>query len=648
MEEALEIEKTGVAINGGNQRQFKGWMARLVTIISALVPLCSIVYILNIPGLWFHVHFFQPAYLALFLFLSLALLFMLYPATKKAPHDRIPWYDIVLIIAALAPTLNEFLIASDVAYGTKLGATILDQILFAILLIVLSEAIRRTFGLSVLAVIIVAFLYAEFAFLLPGLWGAPRFSFERLTEFMYIYPDGIFGMVLGLGATIIILFVTFGRFLVNAGVAKLMMEGTLAIAGRSRGGPAKVAILASGAMATISGSPSANAATTGAITIPLMKELGYKPHFAAAVEAVASTGGVITPPVMGTVAFIMAEVTGLGYTAVIIAAIVPAILYYLALYFQLDFEAARLGLSGLDSKQLPSLRKSLGECWHLSLPIILLIVLLLIRYSVTDSALLAIAATILVSWLKKDTRMNFNKIVNALGQSIQAILGLVALMAAVGIVFGSVTLTGVGINLSTLITQASGGNIWLLAIFTWLVIYISGMAVAEIIVYVAMAVLIVPAFVNLGMPVLAAHMFVFFATVSSMITPPSCPPVYVTCAIAGSGLWRTGFQSMRLGIVVYLVPFVLIATPVLILYGTPLEIIVALAGCVGGIYFLSAGVVGYFLRAASWWQRLFFIAGSLSLFAPGWETDVLGLLIVLIPVSTQLIGWEKTRRKVHS
>jgi TRAP transporter 4TM/12TM fusion protein len=339
-------------------------MAILVKGLSAILPLYSIFFILNISGLYFQLTFYETAFRALFLSIALSLVFMLYPATTKSPRDRLPWYDLLLILIALLPTLYEVAISREIAWGIKSGATGFEQILFVVLLVVLFEGVRRVVGWPVLIIVLISFSYAKFAYLIPGLWGAPKFTFERLTEYMYLYDTGIFGMILGVGATIVILFNTFGVFLVSAGTSKLMMDGSMALVGRWRGGPAKVAIIGSAAMATMSGSPTANAGTTGAISIPLMKKLGYRSSFAAAVEAVASTGGLITPPVMGTIAFIMAEITGLGYSAVITAAMIPAILYYVCLYFQLDFEAIKLNLVGLPREQLPSFKKAMTDYWH--------------------------------------------------------------------------------------------------------------------------------------------------------------------------------------------------------------------------------------------------------------------------------------------
>ncbi|MDP2643528.1 MAG: TRAP transporter fused permease subunit [Desulfobacterales bacterium] len=617
-------------------RKYEGRMAWLVKALSAIVPLYSIFFVLDISGYYLGFHFFATAYRSLFLLLILTLVFLLYPATKQAPRDRLPWYDILLILAAMAPTLYQFIAAAEIATGTKVGATGPEQVLFGLLLLVLCEGVRRTSGVPIVIIVALSLLYAKFAYFIPGLWGAPEFEWEALTEYMYLYDSGIFGMILGIAATLVIIFVTFGAFLFNAGAGEFLMNSAMALAGRWRGGPAKVAIIASGAMAMMSGSPSANVGTTGATTIPLMKKLGYTSHFAAAVEAVASTGGMITPPVMGSIAFVMAEITGLGYVAVVSAAVLPALLYYGCLFFQLDFEAARTGLEGLPRDQLPSLKKTLRQGWHLLLPIIILIVLLGLRLDVSESVLYAVAATVMVSAFSKRTRMGPRKIIDSLAEATEKILIIGPVLAAIGVVFGALTLTGLSVNLSVLIKDAAGDNIWLLAIYTWLVIYLSGAGMGELVVYIVMAIIVAPAFVEIGVPLLAAHMFLLFTGVSMFITPPYCPAVFVACSIAGSGMWRTAFQSMRLGIVVFLIPFMILFKPSLILIGAPWKIVLDFISSAMACYLLAGGTSGYLLTHTRLWQRFFLLVAGLFLFIPGWKTTLVGLAVAFLPFAAQL------------
>jgi TRAP transporter 4TM/12TM fusion protein len=619
-------------------------MSWVVKAFSALLPLLCCFFLLNITSYYFDTPFLTIAYLGLFLAVTLPLIFLLYPAVKKAPRDRLPWYDVVLALASLVPTLYESFVAHEIVYLGKVSATGLEQVLFVLLLLLLFEAVRRTVGLPVLAVIVISLGYTYFAHLLPGLWGAPKFSWDRLTMYMYLYDSGIFGFILEIAATIIILFVTFGTFLMSAGTGKFMVDCAVALGGRFRGGPAKVAIINSFLVGIASGSAGATVGMSGAMTIPLMKQVGYKPHFAAAVEAVTAVGAIISPPIMGTIAFIMAEITGLGYTAVMVGAILPTILYYICVYFQLDFEAAKLGLVGLPPEKLPSLRKALKEGWHLFLPIVLLIVLLVMQFEIMETVLYCVAGTIIVSWFRKETRLGLGKIVDALAGGTQQMLTVVPVMAAMGVVFGALTLTGLSINLSTLIRHLAGGNLWLLAILVAVFMYIAGMGVGETTTYLVLAIIVAPTFVDLGVPVLAAHMFIFIVGASMFITPPNCPAVFVACSIAGSEMWRTGFQAMKLGILAFITPFLLLFDPAFILLGSALHITISMIVAIVGIYFLAAGIEGYLFREASWWQRLLFIAGGIALFIPGWKTDLMGILLVAIPVWVQFVMWRRARR----
>jgi TRAP transporter 4TM/12TM fusion protein len=512
-------------------------------------------------------------------------------------------------------------------YGVKVGATSFDQTMFLVMLGVLFEAVRRSAGLAVLVVVVVAFVYAKFAYVLPGLWGAPEFEWERLTEYMYLYESGIFGMVLGVATTTVITFVTFGNFLIGAGSGTVIMDMAMAVAGKWRGGPAKVAVLSSGFMGMISGSPSSIVGTTGVLSIPLMKKIGYRPYFAGAVEAVAATGGQIMPPVMGSVAFIMGEVTGRGYAAVCVAAVLPALLYYICLYIQIDLEAKKAHMVGMPADQLPSLKKTIKDGWYLLFPIVLLIILIVAQADILESVLLCIPTAVVLSWLRKETRMGLRKIIDALARSTRAILMIVPAMAAIGIIFGTVTLTGLTVNLAGLITEAAGGRLWLLAILAWLVVYASGMAIGEMIIYIVMSIIVVPAFMAMGVPMMAAHMFIFYIGISMMITPPNCPPVYVACSIAGSDMWKTGFQAMKLGAVVFLIPFLIIFHPALIMEGSGLDIALAFANAVVAVYFMACAVSGHALVKAPWWQRVLFMAGGIILFLPFGYTTIIGLIL---------------------
>ncbi len=606
-------------------------MAILVKTIGVALPLYSLLFVVKIVELWFRAIFYPQVFSAIFLALVSILVFLLVPATKNAPRDKLPWYDAVLCLATLPPVIYISVNYADIIMVWKSWATPTEIGLFIILLVVIFEAVRRTVGMPVLILAVIFFLHAKFAYLLPGLLGSVPLDMPQLAAYMYLYDTGIFGFATELAGTVILLFVTFGFFLNQAGGSRFFIDLALAIAGRLRGGPAKVAIISSALFGTISGSPAANVGVTGAITIPLMKNLGYKNHFAAAVETVASSGGVLTPPVMAATAFVMSDMLRIPYGAICIAAIFPAVLYYICLYFQLDFEAAKLKLAGLPSDRIPSLSKTLKNGWQFMLPLILLAVLLMVfEYDALESIMYAMILVVVISWFRKETRMGPKSILNALAGGSRAIIMIAPICALVGIIMGSVSLTGLGLNLSVLLTDIAAGRLWLLAIMAGVAIYIMGMGIAILITYILMAILVAPAMVDLGVPMLAAHMFIFYMGVSMFFTPPLCPAVYVAASIAGSNMWRTAFQAMKLGIVCYLIPFVLIFKPALLLIGSPVNIVIAIITSILGAFFLAIGVEGYFLTDCKWWQRVLFLAAGISLFIPGWQTDVVGIGIVIL------------------
>lgn len=618
-------------------------MGVVVKTISAMLPLYCIFYVLGILTN-FGVLFFDVSFRAGFLGIVLVLVFLLYPVTKKGPRNRLPWYDLLLILLALTTTAYQFIMYPQTAYTVRVSG-IADEVMFFILLLVLFEAIRRTIGPAVLAVIVLFFLYAKFCYLLPGLWGAPTFDLRRLTEYMYQYDTGIFGFILGIPATLIILFITFGAFLMNSGAGTSMSDVAISLGGRYRGGPAKVSILNSTLVGIVSGSASATAAASGSITIPLMKKYGYRDYFAGAVEAVSAVGGVVSPPIMGSIAFLIAEITGLGYAAVCAAAILPTVLYYVCIYFQVDFEAAKLKLVGMPREQLPSLKKAMRSGWYLLLPIAILIALMAMDFDVKQAVLLSTLAAIAVSWFRKETRMGFGKVVGSLADGAQGVLIIGPVMAAAGLIMGAISLSGLVVNLSTLIRELAGGNIWLLAILVWAAIYISGMGIGEVVVYIVMSIVVLPAFFDLGVAPLAAHLFLFYICCSMFITPPNCPAVFVVCSIAGSNMWRTAFQAMKLGIVTFLVPFLILLDPAFILMGSPVHIVVAMVTAIVGALFLAAGIEGYLLAKANWWQRIFLVVGGLGLFIPGTTIHIVAL-VLLVPLLAQVKTWRATKLRL--
>lgn len=629
---------------GERYRRYRGALEYVTKGLAIAIVLYAIVYVLVVPRIG--VVLYKTVYVASFVGLMSALVFLRIPATRNAPRDRLPWYDLLLIVANLAGAyyvainFERFSVIEGRAWASPI-----DMVLFLATAITIFEAVRRTVGFSLIILALAFLLHANFAYLLPGLLGGPKYSLARISAYLYLMDGGMFGMIAYIAATIIVVFMTFGSFLQQTGAGKFFTDSSLAVVGHMRGGPAKVAVIASAFFGTISGSPMANVGTTGVVTIPLMKSLGYKASFAGAVEAVASTGGAIMPPVMGAVAFIMADMTGAGYAAVAIAAIVPAVLYFLALFFQVDFEAAKGGLTGLPRAELPSLSKTLKEGWQFMIPLLILALLMMVlQYEPLESALYALGAVIVVSFLRKETRLTPVKLAASMEGGAEGLLSVLPICALAGVMMGTLELTGLAINIATLLKDISGGNLLILVIMAGVACYMMGMGISVIISYIVLAIVVAPAMVQLGVPVLVAHMFIFYMGCSTFITPPNAGAVFLASAIARAGLWETGWRAMRLGIVTYLVPFVIVYNPALILEGPPLEIVLAVATSMIGVYALAAGIEGYLLTRTKWWQTVLLLAGGTLLFIPGWATDVIGAVIVGVIVLSQRARVRQTRR----
>lgn len=420
------------------------------------------------------------------------------------------------------------------------------------------------------------------------------------------------------------------------------MDISLALAGHFRGGPAKVAVLGSALFGTLSGSASANVAVTGAITIPLMKDSGYQPHYAGAVEAVASTGGQIMPPVMGGVAFVMASILEIPYTSVAIMAIIPSFLYFVALFIQLDLRAARDGLRGLPRERLPSLRETLRKGWEVPIPLIVLVVLLfVVKYPAPMAAVYTILSVIAVSMLRKENRLNIKRIIESLEGGFKATMEVAAIIALAGIIVGVLVGTGLGPKLSSGLVTLFGGSILFLVVASGITVYLMGMGVSLIASYILISVLVAPALEKLGVPLVVAHFFIMYMVTTTFITPPYCAAAFVASTIAGAHPFRIAFQAMRLGIVAYLVPFIIIYNPALIQIGAPGEIALATVTALIGVFALSAGIEGYLFTEMSWAQRLLFLGTGIIMVVPDLLSDLLGAAILAALILWQ---WQSQRR----
>ncbi len=575
--------------------------------------------------------------------------FLLFPTYKKERRARKlpPVWDLALIAVTVATfgylILNYTRIAQN---GGRVSGQ--ELVIAGVAMLVVFEAARRASGnLAILALVFLA--YNWFGKYLPGMLGHNGFTLKRVLTTQFWGTQGILGTGIGVSATYIFLFVVFGSFLKYSGFSKFINDFSLTLVGQTPGGPAKVAVLASGLMGMINGSAIANVATTGTITIPLMKQTGYKKEFAGAVEAVASTGGQFCPPIMGAVGFVMAEFLGISYTKVMIAAIVPALLYYLGLLFAVHFEAKRLGLSGLSKENIPNLKTVLKEQGHLSIPLIVLIAIMCMGYTPLYAAAIAIFATIAASWLRKETRMTWDKIVAATVEGARSAISVGVCCVIIGVIIGTVTLTSLGLNMGYLILDlVKDGNLYLTGVLVMIMSTILGMGVPGVAAYVIVEAVAVPVLIKVGALDIAAHMFCLIYACLSNITPPVAMSAYVASGIAGSNQTKTGLLSVRLGLVGFLIPFFFLGNPVLLIgadaaYTVAESLWSMFTACIGTVA-LVGGLEGWFVGRSGILERAALIAVAPLMLHPGTATDVIGFAVLAAVIVLQFVRNKKAIR----
>ncbi|HLS53446.1 MAG TPA: TRAP transporter permease, partial [Tissierellaceae bacterium] len=475
--------------------------------------------------------------------------FLLYPATDKSDKEKPSILDYILILLNIVVFGYLFVFVQEIARkGTNLTA--IDMIFGTIAILITLEVTRRVVGPELPIVAIVFLLYARFGPYMPGILAHRGFTFKRIISHMYMALEGILGTPIYVSATFVFMFILFGSFLDKTGVGKFFIDLAFAMTGHTKSGPAMTAVVASGLMGSISGSSVANTVTTGAFTIPLMKQTGYEPHFAGAVEATASTGGQIMPPVMGAAAFIMADFTGLSYLSIIIAAAIPAILYYFAVGTMVHLEASKLGLKGLPKEQLPKLGETLKKEGYLLIPLISVIVFLVMRFSPNKASFYAIVISVIIalvaSAIKGDNSFKLINIVEAFEDGAKGAVGVACACACAGIVVGVVTLTGLGLRIADLIVTLAGGRLLLTLFFTMIASIILGMGLPTTAKYIVLATMAVPAITKLGVNLMAAHLFILYFGVVADITPPVALAAYAGAGIAGANSMQTGFQAFKL------------------------------------------------------------------------------------------------------
>lgn len=559
----------------------------------------------------------------------LVLAYLLYPAKKSMSRKKMHWSDLALSV--LSAIVTGYLVWDYKALMTRAGAyTTLDIIIGIIGILLVLEACRRVVGIPILVIACVFIAYAYLGPYMPGFLNHRGYSLRRVVTHLYFTTEGIMGIPLGVSSTYIFLFILFGAFLDKTGIGKFFIDLANSIAGFAAGGPAKVAVLSSALMGTVSGSSVSNTVGTGSFTIPMMKSLGYKPEFAAAVEAAASTGGQLMPPIMGAAAFLMSEALGVQYIEVAKAAVVPAILYFSGIWIGVHLEAKRLGLKGLNKDELPKFWTVMKERGHLFLPLAAIIYFLVNGSTPMRAALWGIVFSVVASMIKKSTRMSFKDFVQALEMGGRNIVGVAIACGTAGIIVGIVTLTGLGLKMATGLLSLSGGIMILTLFFTMIASLILGMGAPTTANYIITSTIAAPAVVKLGVPMLAAHMFTFYFGIVADITPPVALAAYAGSAIAKGNPLKTGVNATKLAIAAFLIPYIFAYSPSLLLINTTLpQVLQIIFTSVIGMVGVASGAQGYLKTTASAVERIILFAGGLMLIKPGFTTDIIGVLLIV-------------------
>jgi TRAP transporter 4TM/12TM fusion protein len=643
----LEIEEN---VRSRELSGLAGWATHALLIA---IPLSGMFFLLDVPQR-FDWQVFHEQYIGLFLALSLGAIFLLIPGSRRHVQ-RIPWYD--ALAAALGLIVGLYVFVKFPEISNSLGDIYTERVILgAITVILLAEACRRLVGWPLVIIASVFIFYAFFAYLFPGDFYGRGWSIGRLATYLYLDANGIIGQPLQIGASIVLVFVLFGEALYAIGGAAFLSDFALAVMGRFRGGQAKIAIVSSSLFGNISGSAVANVVVDGAFTIPMMKKAGYPAPVAAAIEAVASTGGQIMPPVMGAAAFLIAEYLAIPYAQVALAALVPALLYYIALFIQVDLLAARNGIYGMPPAELPRffpvLRRSAGFIVPLT---VLIIWMFFLNRRPEVAGLLAVASALVVGFLTPGVKLGPRELLKILINTGRGMLEIAAITGLAGVVIGVLQLTGLGFTLTLTLLNVGQNSTILLLVLTAIVSIILGMGMPTTAVYVLLAVLVAPGLSKLGILPIAAHLFIFYFGMLSMVTPPVCLASYAAASIGKTDPIRTGWEAMRLCAIAYVVPFLFVFSPALLLIGSWHAVAISIATAIVGAVLLGIGLVGYLFRPIGVLKRFLFLVAAAGLLIPvvetgtytslTWAINAGGLLLAVIMVA---IEWLARSRRQES
>jgi TRAP transporter 4TM/12TM fusion protein len=613
----------------GRMRQLRG----LLALIGSGIAIALSLFQLYTAGLGALTAMFQRG---IHIMLILAIVFLYYPLSKRASRDKFDRYlafDLFLSSLSFVVVLYILIFFDDIIM--RQGEwTALDITLGIVTILLVIEATRRVIG-SVMALLCLIFVcYAYFGPYMPGLLAHKGYNLYRIVGQLYLTTEGIFGLPLGVAATFVFIFVLFGSFLEGTGGGNFFTALAYALTGRMVGGPAKTAVIASGLMGSVSGSAVANVVTTGSFTIPMMKKTGYKPHIAGAVEAAASTGGQIMPPIMGAGAFLMAEFTNTPYIQIVKIAIIPAIMYYFATYCFVHFRAKKMGIKPLDAKEIPRLLDVIKNGFQFLVPIGVLVYFLIANYSPMMVGFAGVISVLGVCMIRKETRIGFRQLLKLLERGTQNAAMVSAACAAAGIIVGVVTLTGLGLKFSSIVLSFSGGIKFIAILLVGIAALFLGMGLPVTASYIVLVILAGPALMELGMWILAAHMIVFWYSQTSNVTPPVALAAFAGAGIAGADPMKTGFASCRVAIGLYIIPILMAYRP-LLLNGPLLQIVIAILSGVLGLFATSALLVGYLFTKNRTLDSVLLGVAALGLFLPHTGANAVGLLLLITSLLLQ-------------
>ena len=619
----LELEE-----GGSKKRELTGFWKKYVYVLGIIAVLFHF-YVLVI-----HPISYWRLYLMHILF-GMLLVYAIYKPGKKF-KDTVPWYDVLLMLAGIGTVIYCITAERGMAYRMGSNPTTADLIAISIILLLLLEGTRRIYGMILPTVAIVFLLYCHFGQYFSGGLGHSGYSWKKTISYMLGY-EAVFGSPMNASATMVFLFMVFGAFLTFSGAGPFFIDLAMSLAGSKRGGPAKVAVISSALFGTVSGNSVANVVSTGAFTIPLMKSVGYKPKFAAAVEATASSGGQIMPPILGSAAFIMAELIGAPYSEIMLASIIPALLYFFTVFLMVDIEAAKNNLTGVAKEELPK-RKYVLQNLYMLLPLVVLtLVMTVLNQSAIRAASWGILSCIIV-YIIKNRKFSFKEIMDAMADGAKSACGMICACGTAGIVVGVLNMTGAGIKFASFVVEVANGHLLVALILTMIASLILGMGLPTSASYIICAAVAAPALIDMGLTAIQAHMFVFYFACISAITPPVAMAAYAGATISGSKPMEVGFTACKLGICAFIVPFMFCYAPTLLWKGAAGDIIVTIITALIGATMLSYGLqryAGCFSLPLGIIPACILIASALLMIIPGTVTDLTGIAgacVVLIPL----------------